>query len=207
MDGKKLAHLQKVSDLQKLSGFTDLVKSKDNEYVYAFLNQAKTHIDSQIKYEGQTGVKDRSTDKVQTAVETADPTIKKESSKYEWQVGDKVDYTINVGDANSNSIADNVVITDESLPKAMLPDKDSITISSTFDKEKSGAPEDRDISKDAKIEYTEKGFVITIPKLYRGEVTTIKLTVQQKKNLPTIPSQTSGQTALKKQMQIRNLLV
>ena len=109
MDGKKLAHLQKVSDLQKLSGFTDLVKSKDNEYVYAFLNQAKTHIDSQIKYEGQTGVKDRSTDKVQTAVETADPTIKKESSKYEWQVGDKVDYTINVGDANSNSIADNVV--------------------------------------------------------------------------------------------------
>lgn len=91
IDGKKLAHLQKVSDLQKLSGFTDLVKSKDNEYVYAFLNQAKTHIDSQIKYEGQTGVKDRTTDKVQTAVETADPTIKKESSKYEWQVGDKVD--------------------------------------------------------------------------------------------------------------------
>lgn len=88
IDGKKLAHLQKVSDLQKLSGFTDLVKSKDNEYVYAFLNQAKTHIDSQIKYEGQTGVKDRTTDKVQTAVETADPTIKKESSKYEWQVGD-----------------------------------------------------------------------------------------------------------------------
>ena len=133
IDGKKLAHLQKVSDLQKLSGFTDLVKSKDNEYVYAFLNQAKTHIDSQIKYEGQTGVKDRSTDKVQTAVETADPTTKKESSKYEWQVGDKVDYTINVGDANSNSIADNVVVTDESLPKAMLPDQDSITISSTFD--------------------------------------------------------------------------
>ena len=94
IDGKKLAHLQKVSDLQKLSGFTDLVKSKDNEYVYAFLNQAKTHIDSQIKYEGQTGVKDRTTDKVQTAVETADPTIKKESSKYEWQVGDKVDYTV-----------------------------------------------------------------------------------------------------------------
>lgn len=91
IDGKKLAHLQKVSDLQKLSGFTDLVKSKDNEYVYAFLNQAKTHIDSQIKYEGQTGVKDRTTDKVQIAVETADPTIKKESSKYEWQVGDKVD--------------------------------------------------------------------------------------------------------------------
>lgn len=180
IDGKKLAHLQKVSDLQKLSGFTDLVKSKDNEYVYAFLNQAKTHIDSQIKYEGQTGVKDRSTDKVQTAVETADPTIKKESSKYEWQVGDKVDYTINVGDANSNSIADNVVITDESLPKAMLPDKDSITISSTFDKEKSGAPEDRDISKDAKIEYTEKGFVITIPKLYRGEAATIKLTCTAK---------------------------
>lgn len=30
--GKKMAHLQKVSDLQKLSGFTDLVKSKDNEY-------------------------------------------------------------------------------------------------------------------------------------------------------------------------------
>ena len=133
IDGKKLAHLQKVADLQKLSGFTDLVKSKDNEYVYAFLNQAKTHIDSQIKYEGQTGVKDRSTDKVQTAVETADPTTKKESSKYEWQVGDKVDYTINVGDANSNSIADNVVVTDESLPKAMLPDQDSITISSTFD--------------------------------------------------------------------------
>lgn len=180
IDGKKLAHLQKVSDLQKLSGFTDLVKSKDNEYVYAFLNQAKTHIDSQIKYEGQTGVKDRITDKVQTAVETADPTIKKESSKYEWQVGDKVDYTINVGDANSNSIADNVVVTDESLPKAMLPDKDSITISSTFDKEKSGAPEDRDISKDAKIEYTEKGFVITIPKLYRGEVATIKLTCTAK---------------------------
>ena len=62
----------------------------------------------------------------------------------------------------------------------MLPDKDSITISSTFDKEKSGAPEDRDISKDAKIEYTEKGFVITIPKLYRGEVTTIKLTCTAK---------------------------
>ena len=180
LDGKKLAHLQKVSDLQKLSGFTDLVKSKDNEYVYAFLNQAKTHIDSQIKYNGETGVKDRTTDKVQTAVETADPTIKKESSKYEWQIGDKVDYTINVGDANSNSIADNVVVTDESLPKAMLPDKDSITISSTFDKEKSGAPEDRDISKDAKIEYTEKGFVITIPKLYRGEVATIKLTCTAK---------------------------
>ena len=125
-------------------------------------------------------MKDRITDKVQTAVETADPTIKKESSKYEWQVGDKVDYTINVGDANSNSIADNVVITDESLPKAMLPDKDSITISSTFDKEKSGAPEDRDISKDAKIEYTEKGFVITIPKLYRGEAATIKLTCTAK---------------------------
>ena len=178
--GKKMAHLQKVSDLQKLSGFTDLVKSKDNEYVYAFLNQAKSHIDSQIKYEGQTGVKDRTTDKVETAVETADPTIKKESSKYEWQVGDKVDYTINVGDANSNSIADNVVVTDESLPKAMLPDKDSITISSTFDKEKSGAPEDRDISKDAKIEYTEKGFVITIPKLYRGEAATIKLTCTAK---------------------------
>lgn len=33
IDGKKLAHLQKVSDLQKLSGFTDLVKSKDNEYI------------------------------------------------------------------------------------------------------------------------------------------------------------------------------
>ena len=81
--GKKMAHLQKVSDLQKLSGFTDLVKSKDNEYVYAFLNQAKSHIDSQIKYEGQTGIKDRTTDKVETAVETADPTIKKESSKYE----------------------------------------------------------------------------------------------------------------------------
>ena len=179
--GKKMAHLQKVSDLQKLSGFTDLVKSKDNEYVYAFLNQAKTHIDSQIKYEGQTGVKDRTTDKVQTAVETADPTIKKESSKYEWQIGEKVDYTINVGDANSNSIADNVVVTDESLPAAMLPDKESITISSTFaDKEKSGAPDDRDINKDAKIEYTEKGFVITIPKLYRGEVATIKLTCTAK---------------------------
>ena len=28
IDGKKLAHLQKVSDLQKLSGFTDLVRVK-----------------------------------------------------------------------------------------------------------------------------------------------------------------------------------
>lgn len=65
----------------------------------------------------------------------------------------------------------------------MLPDKDSITISSTFDKEKSGAPEDRDISKDAKIEYTEKGFVITIPKLYRGEVATIKLTCTAKRKI------------------------
>ncbi|MCO7152156.1 hypothetical protein NIA73_01190 [Anaerobutyricum hallii] len=57
-----------------------------------------------------------------------------------------------------------------------------------------------------KIEYTEKGFVITIPKLYRGEAATIKLTCTAKEK-PTIPSQTSGQTALKKQMQIRNLLV
>lgn len=186
IDGKKLAHLQKVSDLQKLSGFTDLVKSKDNEYVYAFLNQAKTHIDSQIKYEGQTGVKDRITDKVQTAVETADPTIKKESSKYEWQVGDKVDYTINVGDANSNSIADNVVVTDESLPKAMLPDKDSITISSTFDKEKSGAPEDRDISKDAKIEYKTVERKVTSLQKYK-ENTKAKDLSDLKIKMPTPP--------------------
>ena len=92
----------------------------------------------------QQGIKAVSYTHLDVYKRQADPTIKKESSKYEWQVGDKVDYTINVGDANSNSIADNGVITDESLPKARLPDKDSITISSTFDKEKSGAPEDRD---------------------------------------------------------------
>lgn len=101
----------------------------------------------------------------------------------------------------------NVVVTDEMLPKAMLPDKDSITISSTFDKEKSGAPEDRDISKDAKIEYTEKGFVITIPKLYRGEVATIKLTctAKEKSTYDSITDQWAD--CLEKQMQIRNLPV
>ncbi|MCO7154254.1 DUF11 domain-containing protein [Anaerobutyricum hallii] len=128
-------------------------------------------------------MKDRTTDKVQTAVETADPTIKKESSKYEWQVGDKVDYTINVGDANSNSIADNVVVTDESLQRQCSRIRILSPSAALLIKKNPGHQRIGTSVKDAKIEYTEKGFVITIPKLYRGEVATIKLTCTAKEKI------------------------
>lgn len=186
------AHLMKLSELKKKEGFDDLGKAGDGEYVYAFLNQAASHIDSNLKYDGKLGVKDRETETVETVAETAEPVVSKESSQFEWQIGDKVDYTIRIGNKNTNSIADNVIVTDADLSKAMLPDADSIQITSVYESEEaeaaSGAPDDRDIMKDSDIQYTENGFVLTIPKLYREEtaVITLTCTAQEKAAYDTV---------------------
>ena len=195
LGNETFSHLMKLSELAKKEGFAGLGKVGDSEYVYAFLNQAKSHIDSGLKYNGKLGVKDRETGTVETVAETADPTVSKESSQFEWQVGDKVDYTIRIGNTNPNSIADNVTVTDASLPKGMIPDAGSITIRSEYEREEakaaSGAPEDRDIMKDADIQYTETGFTITIPKLYREEtaVITLTCTAQEKATYDTVTGQ------------------
>ncbi|MGL6206996.1 MAG: isopeptide-forming domain-containing fimbrial protein, partial [Lactobacillus panisapium] len=61
-------------------------------------------------------------------VNKAELAINKTVSKYEWQVGDVVDYTVEVRNTASGTVAKNVVISDISLPEGLKVDG-NITVS------------------------------------------------------------------------------
>ena len=55
-------------------------------------------------------------------VNSAALSIEKETPKYEWQVGDKVDYTIKVTNTKQGTVADKVAISDMTLPEGLKLD-------------------------------------------------------------------------------------
>ena len=152
-------------------------------------NQASVTADNAIK--DGNGIPEVSWDDAKVYVNTADLTIEKTASQYEWQVDDSVNYQIVVSNQGSaqGTIARNVVIKDIEIPEGLLLEGlDQVTVNGvpvTIVDQVAGP---QDIPNQLNPEYynstQEKdnlyelasegtGFVLNIPNLPQGESVTI----------------------------------
>lgn len=117
-----------------------LIPDAKGDNVYSFLNGGDQTIDkcnsllivkNTVNQEGYPTAVERQTNQTETQLEVSEPQITKKADRFEWEVGEKVKYTLTVTDKNPNAIMDQVTVKDTDLPDSLQldpKDKDSILI-------------------------------------------------------------------------------